>query len=78
MKKEKYAPYSWAWLLDNVDCDFKLQVFVESYSFRFFVKEKDYEYLKQKLYEIMPMSWYYEIKTDNTVKGKTKEDIYNG
>lgn len=74
---KKYAQYSFAWLLDNVDCDFKLQAFVESFRFIFFVKEKDYEYLKQRLYEIMPWAWYYEIKIDNTVKNKTKEDIYN-
>lgn len=52
---KQYAKYSWAWLLDNIDCNFKLLVFVKSCRFIFFVKEEDYKYLKQILYFIMPL-----------------------
>lgn len=75
---KRYAPYSWAWLCDNIDCDFKVKILNGFFRFVFFVKEEDYEYLKQRLYEIVPIHWYYEIKIDNTIKGKKREEIYNG
>lgn len=71
--KKKYAPYSWAWLVDNVDCDFKVKILNGFFRFEFFVKEEDFKYLKQRLYEIVPIHWCYKIKIDNTIKGKNRE-----